>query len=149
MGSAAVAGAAMAGAEVAGAAVAGAAMAGAEEGSEIGQRADARGIERLFEMTSDLLATISLDGRFTLLNPAWEQRARLDRARSCMAEPIAGVRAPGRRRADARADAAPARDRSASSRTSPTATATATARGAGCCGARAATATPGTPRPRT
>ena len=30
-------------------------------------------IERLFEMTSDLLATISLDGRFTLLNPAWEQ----------------------------------------------------------------------------
>ncbi|HEV3284700.1 MAG TPA: PAS domain S-box protein, partial [Solirubrobacteraceae bacterium] len=24
-------------------------------------------------MTSDLLATISLDGRFTLLNPAWEQ----------------------------------------------------------------------------
>jgi len=33
---------------------------------------DAR-IARLFEMTSDLLATISLDGRFTLLNPAWEQ----------------------------------------------------------------------------
>jgi len=30
-------------------------------------------ISRLFEMTSDLLATISLDGRFTLLNPAWEQ----------------------------------------------------------------------------
>src|SRR5947209_14121767 len=30
-------------------------------------------ITRLFEMTSDLLATISLDGRFTLLNPAWEQ----------------------------------------------------------------------------
>src|SRR5256885_3028777 len=30
-------------------------------------------IRRLFEMTSDLLATISLDGRFTLLNPAWEQ----------------------------------------------------------------------------
>jgi diguanylate cyclase (GGDEF)-like protein/PAS domain S-box-containing protein len=30
-------------------------------------------VERLFEMTSDLLATISLDGRFTLLNPAWEQ----------------------------------------------------------------------------
>jgi diguanylate cyclase (GGDEF)-like protein/PAS domain S-box-containing protein len=29
-------------------------------------------IARLFEMTSDLLATISLDGRFTLLNPAWE-----------------------------------------------------------------------------
>jgi diguanylate cyclase (GGDEF)-like protein/PAS domain S-box-containing protein len=30
-------------------------------------------IGRLFEMTSDLLATISDDGRFTLLNPAWEQ----------------------------------------------------------------------------
>jgi diguanylate cyclase (GGDEF)-like protein/PAS domain S-box-containing protein len=32
---------------------------------------DASGVERLFEMTSDLLAAISLDGRFTLLNPAW------------------------------------------------------------------------------
>ena len=31
------------------------------------------GIARLFEMTSDLLATISPDGRFTLLNPAWEK----------------------------------------------------------------------------
>jgi diguanylate cyclase (GGDEF)-like protein/PAS domain S-box-containing protein len=31
------------------------------------------GIARLFELTSELLATISLDGRFTLLNPAWEQ----------------------------------------------------------------------------
>ena len=31
------------------------------------------GVAKLFEMTSDLLATISLDGRFTLLNPAWEQ----------------------------------------------------------------------------
>ncbi len=30
-------------------------------------------IARLFEMTGDLLATISLDGRFTLVNPAWEQ----------------------------------------------------------------------------
>ncbi len=30
-------------------------------------------VAKLFEMTSDLLATISLDGRFTLLNPAWEQ----------------------------------------------------------------------------
>jgi diguanylate cyclase (GGDEF)-like protein/PAS domain S-box-containing protein len=29
-------------------------------------------VGRLFEMTSDLLATMSLDGRFTLLNPAWE-----------------------------------------------------------------------------
>ncbi len=30
-------------------------------------------IARLFEMTGDLLATISLDGRFKLVNPAWEQ----------------------------------------------------------------------------
>ena len=30
-------------------------------------------VARLFEMTSDLLATISLEGRFTLLNPAWEK----------------------------------------------------------------------------
>jgi diguanylate cyclase (GGDEF)-like protein/PAS domain S-box-containing protein len=30
-------------------------------------------IARLFELTNDLLATITLDGRFTLLNPAWEQ----------------------------------------------------------------------------
>ncbi len=30
-------------------------------------------VARLFEMTSDLLATISMDGRFTLLNSAWEQ----------------------------------------------------------------------------
>jgi diguanylate cyclase (GGDEF)-like protein/PAS domain S-box-containing protein len=30
-------------------------------------------ISRLFEMTGDLLATISSDGRFTLVNPAWEQ----------------------------------------------------------------------------
>lgn len=29
-------------------------------------------IARLFEMTNDLLAAITLDGRFTLLNPAWE-----------------------------------------------------------------------------
>jgi diguanylate cyclase (GGDEF)-like protein/PAS domain S-box-containing protein len=34
---------------------------------------DVSRVGRLFEMTSDLLATISLDGRFTLLNPAWEQ----------------------------------------------------------------------------
>jgi diguanylate cyclase (GGDEF)-like protein/PAS domain S-box-containing protein len=32
----------------------------------------ADGVTRLFEMTSDLLAAISLDGHFTLLNPAWE-----------------------------------------------------------------------------
>jgi diguanylate cyclase (GGDEF)-like protein/PAS domain S-box-containing protein len=30
-------------------------------------------VARLFEMTSDLLATISMEGRFTLLNSAWEQ----------------------------------------------------------------------------
>jgi diguanylate cyclase (GGDEF)-like protein/PAS domain S-box-containing protein len=41
--------------------------------SEEGQGGDGARIARLFEMTSDLLATISLDGRFTLLNPAWEQ----------------------------------------------------------------------------
>jgi diguanylate cyclase (GGDEF)-like protein/PAS domain S-box-containing protein len=29
-------------------------------------------VSRLFEMTSDLLATVSTDGNFTLLNPAWE-----------------------------------------------------------------------------
>ena len=40
--------------------------------SEPSQPSAAR-IERLFEMTSDLLATISLDGYFTLLNPAWEK----------------------------------------------------------------------------
>jgi diguanylate cyclase (GGDEF)-like protein/PAS domain S-box-containing protein len=45
---------------------------GTGDRSEIGRHADASGIERLFEMTSDLLAAISLDGRFTLLNPAWE-----------------------------------------------------------------------------
>lgn len=33
---------------------------------------DSAGMQRLFEMTDDLLAVISLDGRFTLLNPAWE-----------------------------------------------------------------------------
>ncbi len=106
------------------------------------------GIARLFEMTSDLLATISLDGRFTLLNPAWEQLLGWTRE-ELQAQPIAGVHAPRRRRADARADARRQRATAPSSRTSPTATATATARGAGCCGARAATATPGTRPPRT
>ncbi|HLH15270.1 MAG TPA: EAL domain-containing protein [Solirubrobacteraceae bacterium] len=42
----------------------------ANDGSSIGGEAR---ITRLFELTSDLLATVSLDGRFTLLNPAWEQ----------------------------------------------------------------------------
>ncbi len=43
----------------------------AGNGNEAGH--GAAGVARLFEMTSDLLATISLDGHFTLLNPAWEQ----------------------------------------------------------------------------
>ena len=103
------------------------------------QPADQR-IARLFEMTSDLLATISLDGRFTLLNPAWEQvlgwtREELD------AKPDPRVHPSRRRRADARAAARPATTARRTSRTSPTAIATATAPGAGCCGARAATAT--------
>jgi diguanylate cyclase (GGDEF)-like protein/PAS domain S-box-containing protein len=34
--------------------------------------ADPAEVRRLFEMTDDLLAVISVDGRFTLLNPAWE-----------------------------------------------------------------------------
>src|SRR5438876_8089451 len=41
--------------------------------TEEGQGGDGARIARLFEMTSDLLATVSLEGRFTLLNPAWEQ----------------------------------------------------------------------------
>jgi diguanylate cyclase (GGDEF)-like protein/PAS domain S-box-containing protein len=41
--------------------------------SPLGVPALEAGVAKLFEMTSDLLATISLDGRFTLLNPAWEQ----------------------------------------------------------------------------
>jgi diguanylate cyclase (GGDEF)-like protein/PAS domain S-box-containing protein len=40
-------------------------------------------IARLFEMTSDLLATISMDGRFTLLNPAWEQLLGWTREELC------------------------------------------------------------------
>lgn len=36
-------------------------------------RGDREQIARLFEMTNDLLAAITFDGRFTLLNPAWEQ----------------------------------------------------------------------------
>jgi diguanylate cyclase (GGDEF)-like protein/PAS domain S-box-containing protein len=45
------------------------------------------GVARLFEMTSDLLATISLDGRFTLLNPAWEQLLGWTR-RELQSEPV-------------------------------------------------------------
>jgi len=44
-------------------------------------------IARLFEMTSDLLATISREGRFTLLNPAWEQLLGWTRA-ELQARPI-------------------------------------------------------------
>jgi diguanylate cyclase (GGDEF)-like protein/PAS domain S-box-containing protein len=43
----------------------------AAEGQPTTDRRQAQ-VARLFELTSDLLATISLDGRFTLLNPAWE-----------------------------------------------------------------------------
>jgi diguanylate cyclase (GGDEF)-like protein/PAS domain S-box-containing protein len=45
----------------------------AEEPARQSDPQGAERIARLFEMTSDLLATISEDGRFTLLNPAWEQ----------------------------------------------------------------------------
>ncbi len=50
-------------------------MPDAEESRPHPDRADARTgeIERLFELTADPLATISPEGRFTLLNPAWEQ----------------------------------------------------------------------------
>ncbi len=98
-------------------------------------------------MTSDLLATISLDGRFTLLNPAWEQLLGWTREElqsrtvrelihpDDVEQTLALMLAGGRTRRD--------------SRTSPTAFATGTARGTRCCGARAATATPGTRPPRT
>jgi diguanylate cyclase (GGDEF)-like protein/PAS domain S-box-containing protein len=50
-------------------------------------RSGEAGVARLFEMTSDLLATVSQDGRFTLLNPAWE--SVLGRSREeLMASPI-------------------------------------------------------------
>jgi diguanylate cyclase (GGDEF)-like protein/PAS domain S-box-containing protein len=45
---------------------------GPEASSDLTLHGEAQ-IARLFEMTSDLLAAISLDGHFTLLNPAWEQ----------------------------------------------------------------------------
>ncbi len=41
-------------------------------GSEHVGREDHADMQRLFSMTDDLLAVISLDGCFTLLNPAWE-----------------------------------------------------------------------------
>ncbi len=44
------------------------------EPSTVGDvRTDLPEIERLFELTGDPLATLSTDGHFTLLNPAWEQ----------------------------------------------------------------------------
>ncbi len=58
--------------------------------SDIAEREDDGGqpeIARLFELTSELLATISLDGRFTLLNPAWEQLLGWTRE-ELLAEPI-------------------------------------------------------------
>jgi diguanylate cyclase (GGDEF)-like protein/PAS domain S-box-containing protein len=55
------------------ASVVGLAHAGQADARAPGDSADAARVARLFEMTSDLLATISLDARFTLLNPAWEQ----------------------------------------------------------------------------
>ncbi|HEY7953600.1 MAG TPA: sensor domain-containing diguanylate cyclase [Solirubrobacteraceae bacterium] len=48
---------------------------------------DQEQIARLFEMTNDLLATITLDGHFTLLNPAWEQALGWSR-RELMARPM-------------------------------------------------------------
>jgi diguanylate cyclase (GGDEF)-like protein/PAS domain S-box-containing protein len=44
----------------------------AGEAQQSARTDDAR-IGRLFEMTSDLLAMVSMDGRLTLVNPAWEQ----------------------------------------------------------------------------
>ncbi len=63
-------------------------------------------IARLFEMTSDLLATISPDGHFTLLNPAVGAAPGLD-PRGDARAPDQRVRAPRRRRSDARRDARP------------------------------------------
>jgi diguanylate cyclase (GGDEF)-like protein/PAS domain S-box-containing protein len=45
------------------------------------------GVTRLFEMTSDLLAAISPDGYFTLLNPAWEDTLGWS-VEELMAEPM-------------------------------------------------------------
>jgi diguanylate cyclase (GGDEF)-like protein/PAS domain S-box-containing protein len=60
----------------------GGALAAAPDAPDAGGReaVDDPRVARLFEMTSDLLATISLDGRFTLLNPAWEQALGWTRA---------------------------------------------------------------------
>ena len=105
-------------------------------------------IARLFELTSDLLATISPDGRFTLLNPAWEQLLGWTRE-ELQAGPMHEFMHPEDVEETLAADASAAASAPARSRASPTAIAIATARGAGCCGARAATATPGTRRSRT
>jgi diguanylate cyclase (GGDEF)-like protein/PAS domain S-box-containing protein len=58
----------------------------ADRKAALADRSEA-GVTRLFEMTSDLLATISLDGRFTLLNPAWEQLLGWTRA-ELQSEPV-------------------------------------------------------------
>ena len=50
--------------------LAGLAAAGAQASAGDTRGGDAARIARLFEMTSDLLAAISLDGRFTLLDRA-------------------------------------------------------------------------------
>jgi PAS domain-containing protein len=94
------------------------------------------GIARLFELTSELLATISLDGRFTLLNPAWEQLLGWTRD-ELQAAPVQHFMHPD----DVEQTLALMRSGV------PTDTGTGTGHGAGCSGAPAATATPGM-RPR-
>src|SRR4030088_1622321 len=42
-------------------------------GEVVREQRDQEQIARLFESTGDLLATITPGGRFTLLNPAWEE----------------------------------------------------------------------------
>jgi PAS domain S-box-containing protein len=99
-------------------------------------------------MTSDLLATISLDGRFTLLNPAWEQVLGWT-IEELKAHPMQELVHPDDVEQTlalmlARATTDPAQFENFTNRYRHR-----TARGAGCCGARAATARPGTRPPRT
>ncbi len=58
-----------------------------------GSAEEATKIARLFEMTSDLLATISADGRFRLLNPAWEQVLGWSRD-EMLSQPVADLMHP-------------------------------------------------------
>ena len=70
-------------------------------------------IERLFELTGDPLATISAEGRFTLLNPAWEQllgRTRRGAARGADRRPAPSRRRRAGARRDPRPTAPPARE---------------------------------------